>query len=58
MHQEVVTLRDGDIRYLVEPFPAADQFCCAVVKLVDEATGTDRLLVLAEDVHPVGRGST
>lgn len=58
MHQEVVTLRDGDIRYVVEPFPAADQFCCPVVKLVDEETGTDRLLVLAEDVHPAGRGST
>ncbi|GAA1995246.1 hypothetical protein GCM10009838_69910 [Catenulispora subtropica] len=51
-------MRDGDIAYVVLPYPAADQFCCPVVKLADEATGTDCLLVLAEDVHPVDPGST
>lgn len=51
---DAVTLRDGDTRYMVEPFPAADQFCIPVLKLTDEGTRTDRLLVLAEDVHPAG----
>ena len=52
---DVVTLRNGDASYVVEPYPAADQFCISVVVIRDEETGTDRRLVPAEDVHPAGR---
>ena len=52
---DAVTVRAGETVYAVEPFPAADQFCIPVLKLTDEETGTDCLLVLAEDVHPADR---
>lgn len=52
---DVVTLRRGETRYVIEPLSYADEFCVPVVRIADEETGQDRRLVLAEDVHLVSR---
>jgi hypothetical protein len=49
---DLVTLRDTEYRYVVQPYPAHEQFCVPVVSIADEGTGTDVRLVFADDVSP------